>query len=106
MFDKLQEELDQFVAERDWDQFHSPKNLAVDISVEAGELLEHFTWHDMPDELTGVKEEIGDVMMGVMLLAKKLNLDLEECVREKIAKTAKKYPVHLSKGKALKYNKL
>ena len=106
MFDKLQEELNQFVRERDWDQFHSPKNLAIDISVEAAELLEHFIWHEVPQDLEGVKEEIGDVMMGLMLMAKKLNLDLEECVRDKIQKTAKNYPVHLAKGKATKYTKL
>jgi len=99
-----------FIEERDWDQFHSPKNLAVAISVESAELLEHFQWikesesYELNEKkLEAVSEEIADVFILLQTLCEKLDLDLFTAVQEKLIKTAKKYPVALCKGKSTKY---
>ncbi len=105
--------LRKFTEERDWEQFHSPKNLAMALSVEASELLEHFQW--MPDEAsarltedkrTQVGEELADVLLYLVRLADKLDIDLEQAANEKIRKNALKYPAELSRGSSKKYTDL
>ena len=90
---------------RDWEQFHNPKDLAVAISVEAGELLEQFLWKQ-PNEANRekVKEEIADIMAYALLLAHHYGFDAAEIIKEKIAKNELKYPVDKAKGNARKYN--
>ena len=102
---ELQERIEKFNEERDWDQFHSPENLAKSISIEAGELLECFQWNNEYD-LEEVKEELADVLNYCIQLANKLGVDSKQIVLEKMDKNAKKYPVEKSKGKSTKYNKL
>jgi len=97
----------KFRNERDWEQFHNPKDLALAINVEAGELLELFLWKN-PDEANKekVKEELADIFAYGFLLADKYQLDIKEIVLEKIKKNREKYPVDKSKGNAKKYNEL
>ena len=95
----------KFNEERDWNQFHSPENLAKSISIEAGELLECFQWNNEFD-INEVKEELADVINYCLLLADKLKLNPEQIVLAKMEKTAKKYPVEKAKGKSTKYSKL
>lgn len=102
---ELQEKIEQFNEEREWDQFHSPENLAKSISIEAGELLECFQWNNEYN-LDEVKEELADVINYCLLMADKLGVDPKQIVLEKMEKTAKKYPVEKAKGKSTKYNKL
>jgi dCTP diphosphatase len=94
-----------FVAERDWDQFHTPENLAKSISIEAGELLERFQWGGT-FEAARVQEELADVLTYCHLLADKLGLDADEIVLEKLATTRHKYPVEKAKGRSTKYDQL
>lgn len=94
-----------FVAERDWDQFHSPENLAKSISIEAGELLECFQWSaDFNQEQ--VEAELADVVTYCIHLANKIGVDLDEIVMKKLESTKAKYPVELAKGRMTKYTKL
>lgn len=102
---QLMKEIIKFNEERDWDQFHSPENLAKSISIEAGELLECFQWNSNFDE-TEVKEELADVINYCLLLANKLNVDPKQIVLDKMEKSALKYPVEKSKGRSTKYDKL
>ena len=102
----LKQEIEQFNKERDWDQFHSPANLAKSISIEANELLECFQWDEEHYDIEEVKEELADVMNYCIQMSNKLNLDIKEIVEWKLAITAKKYPVDKAKGKSTKYNKL
>ncbi|MDN4165066.1 nucleotide pyrophosphohydrolase [Cytophagales bacterium LB-30] len=97
----------EFRNERDWEQFHNPKDLALAINVEAGELLELFLWknHDEANK-EKIKEELADVFAYAFLLAEKYNLDIKEIVMEKIIKNGEKYPVDKAKGTAKKYNEL
>lgn len=96
-----------FRNERDWEQFHNPKDLAVAISVEANELLELFLWKQ-PEEADKekIKEELADIFAFAFLLAEKQGLDVKEIVLQKIKANAEKYPVEKSKGTAKKYNEL
>ena len=103
--EKLINEIRKFNKERDWDQFHSPENLAKSISIEAGELLECFQWNSEYD-IDEVKEELADVINYCLLMADKLGVDPKQIVLDKMEKTAKKYPVEKAKGKSTKYNKL
>jgi NTP pyrophosphatase (non-canonical NTP hydrolase) len=103
--DKLMQELKQFNEERDWDQFHSPENLAKSISIEAGELLECFQWNNNYDK-EEVCEELADVFTYCIQLAMKLDVDPEEIILKKLDKTKKKYPVDKAKGVSTKYNRL
>ena len=103
--EELTKKIVEFNNERDWDQFHSPENLAKSISIEAGELLECFQWNSEYD-LDEVKEELADGINYCLLLANKLNVDPEKIVLDKMEKTAKKYPVEKAKGVSTKYNKL
>jgi NTP pyrophosphatase (non-canonical NTP hydrolase) len=109
-YKKVIEELIQFRNERDWNQFHDSKNLALAISIEASELNELFLWKKdteveniNPEKL---KEELADVLSFAFLLAEKHNLDIFDIVSEKIKKNALKYPVEKAKGTAKKYNEL
>jgi NTP pyrophosphatase (non-canonical NTP hydrolase) len=101
----LLQQLKKFVAERNWEQFHSPENLAKSISIEAAELLEAFQWNSDADEKK-VREELADVLTYCILLADKYNLDIEEIVLDKLQETQKKYPVEKSFGKSDKYDRL
>ncbi|MEK6243127.1 MAG: nucleotide pyrophosphohydrolase [Pseudomonadota bacterium] len=106
----LRDTLRKFVAERDWDQFHSPKNLAMALSVEASELLEHFQWlteaesHRLPPEKRdAVRDEMADVLIYLVRLADKLDVDLLDAATKKIAKNAQKYPAGQVRGSMKKY---
>lgn len=101
----LLDTLRTFMAKRDWQQFHSPENLAKSISIEAGELLECFQWNADADreEVTG---ELADVLTYALLLADRLDLDPEQIIRAKLELTAQKYPVEKAKGRSTKYDRL
>ena len=103
--EKLKNKVLQFVDDRDWDQFHSPDNLAKSISIEAAELLECFQWGN-EYELEAVTDEMADVFIYLLDLANKLNVDLIDIADKKMDKNALKYPVDKAKGKSSKYNKL
>lgn len=96
----------QFTKDRDWDQFHSPANLAKSIAIESGELLECFQWSDTDFNVENVKEELADVLAYCIDLADKLDLDMDEILVEKMKKNAEKYPVEKAKGVATKYTEL
>ena len=109
----LRRRLVEFAAKRDWDQFHNPKNLAMALAGEAGEVLEHFQWltfeqaSDLPAETRAeVALECADVLLFLLRLCDKLDIDLAKAARKKLVLNAKKYPVEKSRGKATKYNKL
>ncbi|MFH1282885.1 MAG: nucleotide pyrophosphohydrolase [bacterium] len=108
---KLIKKLREFAKERDWDQFHSPKNLSMALSVEVAEVVEHFQWlteeqskNLSPDKLKKIKEEIGDVFIYLVRLADKLDIDLFEAADEKIEKNKLKYPAETVRGKSFKYS--
>ena len=96
----------KFTEDRDWDQFHSPANLAKSIVIEAAELLECFQWSDEKYDLQHIKEELADVMVYSQNLLDKLGLDVDEIVNMKMTMNEKKYPVEKAKGKADKYDQL
>lgn len=95
----------KFTKDRDWDQFHSPANLAKSIAIESGELLECFQWNDNYDKKE-VCKELADVVNYAILLADKLGVSLEDIVMEKLEENSKKYPVNKSKGNSKKYTEL
>ena len=101
----VKEELEKFNRERDWDQFHSPENLAKSIAIEAGELLECFQWSNDFDQ-ESVIDELADIYNYCVQLADKLDVCLDAIALEKIEKTRLKYPIDKAKGKSTKYNKL
>ena len=99
----------KFASDRNWEQFHSPKNLAMALTGEVGELIEHFQWLKeedsfMPEDKKGVEEEIADVFLYLLRLSDRLDIDLLKVSEEKIKKNEKKYPVDLVKGSSKKYN--
>ena len=96
----------KFTIERDWDQFHSPANLAKSISIEANELLECFQWDEENFNIDHVKEELADVIVYCVDMLDKLSLDVDEIVNEKMAKNEAKYPIEKAKGSAAKYTEL
>lgn len=96
----------KFTEERDWDQFHTPVNLAKSIVIEAAELLECFQWDNDKYDLEHVKEELADVMVYCHNLADKLGIDPDEIINRKMDQNEAKYPVAKAKGKADKYDKL
>jgi len=107
----IKHRLRDFADERDWDQFHSPKNLAMAMIVEAGELVEHFQWltEDQsqalpPDKLAEVEQEIADIQIYLIRLADKLGIDMEQAVNAKMKLNEKKYPADKVRGSAEKYN--
>ena len=106
--DALKERLRRFTAERDWEQFHSPKNLSMALIVEAAELVEHFRWLTetqsarlTPDKLSAVEEEMADVFIYLTRLADILGVDLLDAARRKIERNAKKYPADQARGRAV-----
>ena len=101
----LTEKVVEFTRERDWDQFHSPENLAKSISIEAGELLECFQWNNDYNK-EEVCEELADVFTYCLMMADKLGVDPKDIILKKLDKTRKKYPVEKAKGVSTKYNKL
>ena len=107
---ELTKQLIQFRNDRDWEQFHDSKNLAVALSIEAAELLELFLWTKdgkLPNSKEEqLKEEVADIFAYLLLIAEKHNLDLRSITMEKIAKNGVKYPADKAKGKSLKYNEL
>lgn len=110
---RLRDRLRDFASNREWNQFHSPKNLAIALSVEAGELLEHFQWISDRDSLTippnkleQIKEEIADVLLYLIRLADVLNVELVLAANKKIDTNSRKYPVKKSRGNAKKYTEL
>jgi NTP pyrophosphatase (non-canonical NTP hydrolase) len=111
--ESLRAQLAEFAAERDWEQFHNPKNLAMALAGEAGEVLEHFQWltfeqaANLPKETRAeVELECADVLLFLLRLCDKLDIDLAAAAEKKLTLNAKKYPVEKSRGKATKYNKL
>jgi NTP pyrophosphatase (non-canonical NTP hydrolase) len=97
----------KFRNERDWEQFHNPKDLALAINVEAGELLELFLWKNSEEaNKEKVKEELADVFAYAFMLAEKYNFDVKEIILEKIKRNGEKYPIDKAKGIATKYNEL
>lgn len=109
----LQAALRDFAKAREWEQFHSPKNLAAALSVEAAELLEHFQWlteeqsHALgPDKIAKVAEELADVLIYTLQLADKLGVDPLTAAWDKIQKNQEKYPVERTKGRMTKYTDL
>jgi NTP pyrophosphatase (non-canonical NTP hydrolase) len=103
----ITEKLIAFRDERDWAQFHNPKDLAVALNIEAGELLEAFLWKNAEDaDIEIVKEELADVIAYALLLADKYKFDVVDIVTAKIKENDKKYPVNKAKGTAKKYNEL
>ena len=103
---EIMNEIKKFNEERDWDQFHSPENLAKSISIEAGELLECFQWDNENYNKQEVYEELADVFTYCFQMAMKLGVDPKEIILSKLEKTKKKYPVEKAKGVSTKYNKL
>ena len=103
--DKALDALREFVAARDWKQFHTRENLAKSISIEAAELLELFQWDENPDE-ERVREELADVLAYCLHLADDLGVDIDDLVLEKVAKNELKYPIAKSRGKSQKYDRL
>ena len=100
------ERIRKFSEDRDWDQFHSPENLAKSIVIEAAELLECFQWSDSDYDLQHVKEELADVLVYTQDLLDKLGLDADEIVNMKMDLNEKKYPVEKARGSAAKYDRL
>ena len=93
----------QFTQDRDWEQFHSPANLAKSIVIESAELLEHFQWADDSFDLQGVSQELADVLIYCYQLADVLGLEVEQIIHSKLDMNEKKYPVDKAKGNSNKY---
>ena len=106
-FESMMAKVKQFTIDRDWDQFHNGKDLAIALSGEAGELLNAFLWKKPEDvKIEKVKEELADVFNYAFLIADKYNLDIEKIMDEKLRINGEKYPVDKAKGTAKKYNEL
>ena len=110
--EKIKKIIREFASERNWDKYHTPKNLSMALSVEASELVEIFQWLTQEEsknidskDIQSVKDEVADILIYLIRIADKLDIDLEEAILEKIKKNADKYPVELSKDNAVKYNK-
>ena len=106
MKQKTIDRIRKFTEDRDWDQFHSPANLAKSISIEANELLECFQWSDDNYDLEQVKVELADVIVYCQDMLDKLGLDVDEIVNSKMEQNERKYPVEKAIGRADKYDKL
>lgn len=111
-FEAVRAELRAFVDERAWDAFHAPKDLALSVAIEAGELLEVFQWRQLqagdltPEDQRRIQDEVADVVMYCMLLADKAGFDLPAAVHEKLAQNRAKYPADKARGRAEKYDRL
>lgn len=108
--EELIKKLIEFRAERDWEQFHNPKDLSISIAIEAAELMEEFQWKNkeevaqhLKDNKERVSDEIADIMTYLLLISHDLDIDIEAAIESKMIKNAKKYPVGRCKGKSLKY---
>jgi len=110
----IQKQLARFAEERNWDQFHSPKNLSMALAAEAAELLEIFQWLtdeqskeivNNEKEMTMIRQEMADIFIYLARLADKLSVDIEKAVHEKIEMNEQKYPIELSRDNAIKYNR-
>ena len=108
---ELIEKIREFIRERDWEQFHSPKNLVMALSVEIAEIMEHFQWLTQEqsyikdtEKLEEIKQEIGDILIYLTRLSDKLGIDPLRAAKDKIKINKKKYPVEMVKGSARKYN--
>ena len=106
-YDKIQNEIKTFVDERDWEQFHSPKNLSMALSVEASELVEIFQWQKQNEYkeneekvVNAVKDEVADIFYYVVRMCQKMNINLENALLEKMKKNRQKYPANKVKGKS------
>lgn len=107
---QLKVNFEKFVRDRDWEQFHSPKNVAMALSVEASEIVEIFQWMNgddsynlKDDKIQDLEEEIGDVFLYLQLLASKYNIDIIEVAENKLSRNKEKYPVNKAKGSSKKY---
>lgn len=106
-FEELKSKIKQFSVDRDWDQFHNGKDLAIALSIEASELQEAFLWKNPEDvKIEKVREELADIFNYAILIADKYNLNIREIVLKKLEKNAEKYPVEKAKGTAKKYTEL
>ncbi len=110
-FDRIRRQVRQFVVERDWDQFHSPKNLSMALIVEAAEMVEHFQWlteeqsaNPSPEKLAEIELELADIQIYLISLAEKLKLDIVAAVDRKLVLNARKYPVEKARGNSKKYS--
>jgi dCTP diphosphatase len=113
--EKLKSEVNKFATDRDWDQFHSIKNLSMALNVESSELLEIFQWmseeesneiKNNPEKLSMVQDEVADIFVYLLRIVSKTNIDLESVVLQKIKKNADKYPIDKSRGNSKKYSEL
>ena len=109
--DELIQAIRAFNQERDWERFHTPKNLAMALCVEAGEIVEQFQWltqeesdHLSPETLNRVRDEIGDVLIYLLNLADRLGIDPLQAARDKLDQNREKYPAERVRGRALKYS--
>jgi len=110
---KIYSEIEKFTTDRDWDQFHSIKNLSMALSVESAELLEIFQWlteeqsnkvKDDPKTKSKIEDELADIFVYLLRIVHKSNIDLESAVLNKLKKNAEKYPIEMSRGNSKKYN--
>ena len=105
--EEITQELVKFRDERDWGQFHNPKDLAIALNIEAAELLELFIWKNSEEaDINRLKEELADVFAYAFLLADRYNFDVKDIILKKIQQNSEKYPIDKSKGNAKKYNEL
>jgi len=110
---ELKDIIQKFINERDWKQFHSPKNVSANLSIEASELLEHFVWSDSKESFQDVEkhredieDEAADILYNILEFANVCNIDIAKALERKMEKNRKKYPIEKSKGKKLKYTEL
>ncbi len=108
--EELQLKIRKFCDDRNWDQFHNPKDLAISLTLESSEVMEHFQWLNADEminlsklKIDGIGEELADVLYWVLLLANKLDIDLEDAFSKKMVKNQNKYPIDKSKGNHKKY---
>lgn len=110
---KINSEIEKFASDRDWDQFHSVKNLSMALSVESAELLEIFQWfteeqsnkiYNDPKTMSKVEDEVADIFVYLLRIVSKTNINLETAVLNKLKKNAEKYPIEMSRGNSKKYN--
>lgn len=111
--EKLKSDISEFVSVRDWRKFHNPKDLAISISIESSELLEHFQWSDADSvnenvkaNIEDIKDEMADIYIYLLEMSDVLGVDLIDAANKKIEKNAKKYPVEKAKGNSKKYTEL
>lgn len=106
----LKEKVEEITVERDWVKFHNPKNVAMNLAIEAGELMEHFVWTPDPEVLADlekkredIEDEVADVLFSILLFANRSSIDISSVFYRKVKKIEEKYPVEKVKGKRLKY---